>query len=116
MKAIGAQNGLLSKDIYDRAVEVLTGGVSRNTIFRRPHPFYVAHAKGSFIEDVEGTIRLDFANNMASLIHGHAHPEIIKAVTDQLHKGSAYTMGTEAEVRFAELLHNRGRVLRKFAL
>ena len=107
MKAIGAQNGLLSKDIYDRAVEVLTGGVSRNTIFRRPHPFYVAHAKGSFIEDVEGTIRLDFANNMASLIHGHAHPEIIKAVTDQLHKGSAYTMGTEAEVRFAELLHNR---------
>lgn len=101
------QNGLYSKGIYDRALEVLTGGVSRNTIFRKPHPFYVAHAKGSHIEDIEGTVRLDFANNMASLIHGHAHPEIIKAVTDQLHKGSAYTMGTEAEVLFAELLCKR---------
>lgn len=100
-------SGAGSKAIYDRAVEVLTGGVSRNTIFRKPHPFYVAHAKGSYIEDVEGTSRLDFANNMASLIHGHSHPAIIDAVTQQLHKGSAYTMGTEAEVLFAELLCKR---------
>lgn len=96
-----------SKAIYDRAVEVITGGVSRNTIFRKPHPFYVASASGSYIKDIEGTERLDFANNMASLIHGHSHPAIIEAVTEQLHKGSAYTMGTEAEVIFAELLCNR---------
>jgi len=93
-----------SKEIYKRALEVITGGVSRNTIFRKPHPLYVASASGSYIKDVEGVERLDFANNMASLIHGHSHPAIIKAVTDQLQKGSAYTMGTEAEVSFAELL------------
>jgi glutamate-1-semialdehyde 2,1-aminomutase len=101
------ENGQSSKAIYDRALEVLTGGVSRNTIFRKPHPFYVAHAKGSYIQDIEGTERLDFANNMASLIHGHSHPAIISAVTEQLQKGSAYTMGTEAEVNFAELLIDR---------
>lgn len=101
------QNGTSSKVIYDRALEVLTGGVSRNTIYRKPHPFYVASASGSYIKDIEGTERLDFANNMASLIHGHAHPAIINAVTEQLHKGSAYTMGTEAEVTFAELLNKR---------
>ena len=101
------ENGIASKHIYNRAVEVLTGGVSRNTIFRKPHPFYVASALGSYIKDVEGTERLDFANNMASLIHGHSHPAIIEAVTEQLHKGSAYTMGTEAEVLFAELLNKR---------
>lgn len=101
------ENGSQSKAIYDRAVEVITGGVSRNTIFRKPHPFYVASAKGSFITDIEGVERLDFANNMASLIHGHSHPAIIKAVTVQLQKGSAYTMGTEAEVLFAELLCDR---------
>ena len=74
------ENGNHSKAIYDRAVEVITGGVSRNTIFRKPHPFYVASASGSFIKDVEGVDRLDFANNMASLIHGHSHPAIINAV------------------------------------
>ncbi len=107
MSQVLNQNGKSSKVIYDRAVEVLTGGVSRNTIFRKPHPFYVASASGSYIKDIEGTERLDFANNMASLIHGHSHPAIIEAVTKQLHKGSAYTMGTEAEVLFAELLNKR---------
>lgn len=93
--------------IYQRAVEVLTGGVSRNTIFRKPHPYYVASAQGSYITDIEGKKRLDFANNMASLIHGHSHPAIINSVTEQLKKGSAFTMATEAEVSFAELLAGR---------
>jgi len=93
--------------IYDRALKVIPGGVSRNTIFRKPHPYYVAQAKGSYITDIDGTVRVDFANNMASLIHGHAHPAIVKAVTEQVQKGTAYTMGTEAEVAFAELLNER---------
>lgn len=93
-----------NKNIYDRACDVLTGGVSRNTIFRKPHPYYVATAKGSYITDIEGVERIDFANNMASLIHGHSHPDIVKAVTDQLKNGTAFTMGTEAEVDFAELM------------
>ena len=95
------------KLIYKRANVVLAGGVSRNTIYRHPHPYYAAHAKGSYVTDIDGTERIDFANNMASLIHGHAHPSIVRAVTEQLHKGSAYTMGTEAEVTFAELLTDR---------
>ena len=102
-----------SKDIYDRAVKVLTGGISRNTIFREPHPFYVSSAKGSYIKDVDGNTRIDFANNMASLIHGHSHPLINKAVSDQLEKGTAFTMGSEIEVRFAELLNNRNKNFEK---
>ena len=96
-----------SKSIYNRAVNVLTGGVSRNTIFRKPHPLYVAKAKGSYIKDVDGIERIDFANNMASLIHGHSHPKIVQAVTEQLKKGTAYTMGSEIEVKYAELLNKR---------
>ena len=78
-----------SKRIYDRAVKVLTGGVSRNTIFRNPHPCYVKSVNGSYITDVDDNIRIDFANNMASLIHGHAHPEITNAVKEQLKNGSS---------------------------
>ncbi len=95
------------EDLYRRACEVITGGVSRNTVFRRPHPFYAASAKGCYVTDIDGVQRLDFANNMASLIHGHAHPAIVEAVTEQLHRGTAYTMATEAEFSFASLLCER---------
>ncbi len=99
--------GKSSNALYERACDVLTGGVSRNTIYRKPHPYYVESAKGSYITDIDGTEYLDFANNMGSLIHGHSHPVLVEAVTEQLKKGSAFTMGTEAEVSFAELLIGR---------
>ena len=101
------QKNKTNKEIYNRARNVLTGGVSRNTIYRDPHPYYVAKAKGSYVTDIEGVERIDFANNMASLIHGHSHPAIVEAVVDQLQKGTAFTMGTEAEVKFAELMIER---------
>jgi len=96
-----------SKEIYDQACEVLPGGVSRNTIYRPPYPHYAAGASGCYVTDIDGTRRIDFANNMASLIHGHAHPAIVEAVIDQLRRGTAYTMATEAEVKFAQLLCER---------
>lgn len=102
-----------SAKIYQDAVKVLPGGVSRNTIFHKPHPHYVAHAKGCHVTDVDGVKRVDFANNMASLIHGHAYPPVVKAVTEQLKRGTAYTLGTEIEVRYAELLTQRTKGLEK---
>ncbi len=99
--------------IYADAVQVLPGGVSRNTIFHKPFPHYVAGAKGCLVTDIDGVERIDFANNMASLIHGHAYPPIVDAVTEQLKKGTAYTLATEIEVRYAELLCNRCDSLEK---
>jgi glutamate-1-semialdehyde 2,1-aminomutase len=96
-----------SAALFDRAQKVLPGGVSRNTLLRGDHPLYVSHAKGCVITDVDGVERLDFANNMASHIHGHAFEPIVSAVSAQLAKGSAFTMATEAEILFAE--HMVGR-------
>ncbi len=100
-------NRRYSSSLYKRAKTVITGGVSRNTIYRRPHPFYVAQAKGSYVTDIDANTRIDFANNMASLIHGHSHPAIIEAVYEQMQKGTAYTLGSEVEVEFGELLVGR---------
>ncbi|MCU0235713.1 MAG: aspartate aminotransferase family protein [Acidobacteria bacterium] len=98
-----------SEEIYRQACEVLTGGVSRNTVYRKPFPHYAAKASGCYISDVEGTERIDFANNMAALIHGHAHPAIIEAVSRQLQRGTAYTLASEIEVAFAQLLNKRAK-------
>ena len=80
-----------SARLYQRALDILPGGVSRNTVLRKPHPLYAAHASGARITDIEGVERIDFANNMSSLIHGHAHPAIVEAVTEQLHRGTAFS-------------------------
>lgn len=97
----------ISRSLYERAVRVMPGGASRNSAIREPHPLYAARADGCRITDADGAERIDFANNMASLIHGHAHPAIVSAVADQLRQGTASTLSTEVEVRFAEHLCSR---------
>lgn len=96
-----------SAELFQKAQDFLPGGVSRNTLLRSPHPIYAAHASGCRIVDVDGTERIDFANNMASLIHGHAHPAITEAVTEQLSKGTAFTMATGAEIDYARHICSR---------
>ena len=110
MNADGGSDGSVpsrSEALYERARRVLPGGVSRNTVLRSPHPLYAASGEGARVTDIEGVTRIDFANNMASLIHGHAHPAVVAAVTEQLRKGTAFTLGTEIEVRYAEHLCGR---------
>lgn len=96
-----------SAALYERALQILPGGVSRNAALHDPHPLYVDRGEGCRLTDVEGVTRLDFANNMASLIHGHADPDIVRCVTEQLRRGTAFNAATEIEVRCAEHLRSR---------
>lgn len=96
-----------SAELFARAQSVMPGGVSRNTVLRSPHPLYAEKGEGCRITDIEGVTRIDFSNNMASLIHGHCHPTIVGAVTQQLQRGSAFMMATEIEIEYAEHLVSR---------
>jgi len=96
-----------SARLFERARQFMPGGVSRNTVLRSPHPLYAMKGEGCRVTDVEGTVRIDFANNMASLIHGHAHPYITEVVTRQLLRGTAFTMATEQEIEYAAFLVGR---------
>ena len=102
-----------SADLYQRAKKVMPGGVSRNTILRHPHPPYAVTAAGCRVTDMDGIERIDFSNNMASLIHGHCFAPVVEAVTEQLQRGSAFTMATEVEVEFAEHLCSRNPAFEK---
>ena len=96
-----------SAELFDQAKEVLAGGVSRNALLRAPHPFYAERASGCRVVDVDGVERVDFANNVAALIHGHAHPAIVAALNAQLARGTAYTMATQAEIEYARHMRSR---------
>jgi glutamate-1-semialdehyde 2,1-aminomutase len=96
-----------SAELFQQAQQILASGVSRNTLLRDPHPIYVESASGCRVIDVDGVERIDFANNMAAMIHGHAFPPIVDAVTAQLKRGTAFTLATEIEVQYAKQLCSR---------
>lgn len=101
------KNKATEEELYKAACEVMPGGISRNVVFRKPHPFYVAEASGCYVTDINGVKKVDYANNIASLIHGHAHPAIVEAVCNQIKKGTAFTLGTEVEIEHATLMCKR---------
>ncbi len=96
-----------SAELFEEAKRYLAGGVSRNTLLREPHPLYADTVHGCRVTDVDGVERIDFANNMAAMIHGHAQPDVVEAVSRQLRRGTAFTMASKVEVDFARHLCER---------
>ncbi len=104
----GSNSGAASAALYQRACQVMPGGATRVTIWWPPHPPYAVSGKGCRITDTDGRSFLDFANNFFSLIHGHAHPEIVAAVQTQAAHGMAFGLPTALDVELAEAICGRG--------
>ena len=101
------QTGSKASRLYARATKVEPGGNSRQTVYQAPHPTYAQRGYGCRVMDEDGQERIDFVNNLTSLIAGHAHPQVVEAVVAQVRKGSAFAWPTESEVRLAEILTGR---------
>lgn len=86
----------------------LPGGDTRSTVYYGPYPTYMARGEGCHLWDCDGNDYLDFLNNYASLIHGHAHPKIIEAAEVQLKKGSIF--GAPTEIQYVHAKHLCERV------
>ncbi len=93
-----------SAAMFEQAQRVLTEGGSRSTIRIAPYSIYVREAKGKYITDVDGNQLFDLNNNYTSMIHGHAHPDVVDAAMQQVNRGTGYSFGSEAELALAELL------------
>src|SRR3954463_4448034 len=94
-----------SAQAYRRAQEYLPGGVNSPVRAMRAigrDPIFIDRALGSEIIDVDGNRYVDWVMSWGSLIHGHAHPEIIKSVVDAAQRGTSFGAPTRAEVALAE--------------
>ena len=52
--------------------------------------------------DVDGNEFIDYVASWGPLIFGHAHPEIVSAITRQAELGTSYGASTELEIQLAE--------------
>ncbi|MCL4458296.1 MAG: aspartate aminotransferase family protein [Chloroflexi bacterium] len=96
-----------SRELHQRACQHLPGGDTRSVTYFRPYPTYIAQAGGYELLDVDGHKLIDFLNNYTALILGHAHPDVVRAVSAQLRKGSAYAAPSESQQRLAQLICQR---------
>jgi glutamate-1-semialdehyde 2,1-aminomutase len=83
------------------AQSVLPGGCARQGVFREPYPTYIAEAQGSTLVDVDERSLVDFCFNATALPLGHAHPEVVAAVSRQLGHGTSYLSPTSREIDLA---------------
>jgi glutamate-1-semialdehyde 2,1-aminomutase len=96
-----------SKTMQAEAAKYLPGGSSRGTAYFDPYPFFVDHAEGHYVYDVDGNRYLDFMINATTYIVGHANPLVVKAVQEQAVKGLSYSAPTDAQVRLAKMIVDR---------
>lgn len=67
-------------------------------------PLVAERGEGAVVYDVDGNGYIDYCMSWGTLIHGHAHPEIAKAASDQAFRGSTFGLTTPFEAKLAEKL------------
>ena len=92
---------------HKSASKVMPGGNTRTTQWMDPYPFFVDKAKGMHIYDIDGNNYLDFMLNATTLVLGHANPDIVKALADQINEGTVYSVPTDSQTKLADILVDR---------
>lgn len=93
-----------SKVLYEKAVAIFPSGITHDARFVKPFPIYVTHGKGSHKWDVDGYEYVDYFGGHGALMLGHGHPSLVKAVNDQIVKGTQWAACHEMEIEWGELI------------
>jgi glutamate-1-semialdehyde 2,1-aminomutase len=64
-------------------------------------PIFFESGRGAELTDVDGNTYLDYVCSWGPLIGGHAHPQVVEAVSAAAARGTSYGAPTEAEVELA---------------
>lgn len=110
---MSTQNHTSSAASMERARKVIPGGV--NSPVRAfgsvggIAPF-ITHASGSQLHDEDGNSYVDLFCSWGPMIHGHAHPEIVDAVSRAAANGLSFGAPTSMEVDLVEEIVNRTSV------
>jgi glutamate-1-semialdehyde 2,1-aminomutase len=93
-----------SAELYQRALGLLPGGVNSPVRAMQAigrDPIFVARGEGPELVDVDGRRYVDWVMSWGPLIAGHAHPDVVAAVTAAAGAGTSFGAPTQAEVELA---------------
>jgi glutamate-1-semialdehyde 2,1-aminomutase len=99
-----------SARLYRRALPLMPGGVNSPVRAMRAigrDPIFIASGSGPVIRDVDGNEYIDWVSSWGPLILGHAHPDVVAAVSEAAARGTTFGAPTPGEVELAERIVER---------
>jgi glutamate-1-semialdehyde 2,1-aminomutase len=104
-QTIKTQSRSRSQQWFERARRSLVEGVnspSRGATVYTAGPILLERGQGSHVWDADGNEYIDFMMSFGALIQGHAHPTLVKTVSEAMAEGSHFAAATSAEIEAAE--------------
>lgn len=95
--------------LFERLCAVMPGASTRTVTHYDPFPVCIDHCDGYRVWDVDGNEYIDLLNNYTPLVHGHAHPAIVEAITTTARRGLASALPSPIDLQgeLAERLCSR---------
>jgi len=96
-----------SRELFDQSVRLIPGGV--NSPVRAfgavgGTPVFIRSGSGPRVTDEDGREYVDYVGSWGPLILGHAHPDVLQAVTSTAQRGLSFGAPTALELEMAQLL------------
>jgi len=96
-----------SRQAYERTLGVLieaSSSSSRGPANFGKYPIFMERGRGSRIYDVDGNDYIDWMMAFGALPLGHAHPEVVEAITEAASSGAHFATATPVECEVAEMI------------
>ena len=98
-----------SRQLYESTLGALieaSSSSSRGPANFGKYPIFMERGRGSHIYDVDGNEYIDWMMAFGALPLGHAHPEIVEAITEAASTGAHFATATPVELEVAEMLQS----------
>ena len=86
--------------MHESARSLFPNGVTHDARRQNPFQLYYTHAEGAAKYDVDGNRILDYFPGHGALILGHSRPEVVRAVQEQMARGTHFSGSTELEMEW----------------
>jgi glutamate-1-semialdehyde 2,1-aminomutase len=93
-----------SRKLFERAKEVMPGGISHNIHYFPPYPFFINKTQGSKIWDVDGNEYVDSWMGNYTHILGYRPSVVVQAIEKQLKEGIHWGLVYKKQIEWAELI------------
>lgn len=94
----------MTQNLYKAAQRHIPGGVNSPVrAFKSVggDPVFLSKAKGAYVIDSDSKQYIDYVGSWGSMVLGHAHPDVIKAVQETAENGLSFGAPTELETQMA---------------
>ena len=92
------------RELAHKANQLFPDGITHDSRYMSPFPIYITHADGAHKWGLEDKKFIDYWAGHGALLLGHNPPEIVEAVTSQMHRGTHYGACHPLELEWGNLI------------